>query len=1201
MYDLSITLFGPPQIKRGKAQITLQRRKDLALLVYLVVTAQPHTRDTLAALLWPDSDQSLARGNVRKNISRLKSDLGSEILLTTNDQVAVNPNLSLWLDVQQFQSHLDQSRKHNHILQNNGQPLCEVCQAVLQDAVQLYRSEFLEGFNLPDSRTFDEWQFFQSEGYRQNLSEALERLVQQYIYLEQYGQAIEHSRKWLSMDELHEPAHRQLMLAYVLSGQQAAALRQFAECSRLLKEELGVEPEQETIELHEAIRVKRISGRGKPTSTKVSRKQASLEETPKAPSSKPRNNLPVTTTPFIGRTQELWKIKDMLLEPSCRVVTLLGPGGSGKTRLSVQIGAILDREMAFKDGVWFIQLAPLTDHNSIVPAILKGLNITTCSGQESPHQQLFNYLRKRQSLLIFDNFEHLLNAESITLVSELAHNAPQVKILITSRERLNIQGENLYQVEGLETPPDDTVLLKPEIDSSQSDYGAIRLFEQSAQRVQPSFTVTRENVKTIAYICRHVQGMPLAIELAAAWIEALSLDEIYKEIKQDLDFLKSELHDAPDRQRSLRVIFDTSWSKLSKPTRSTIKALSVFRSNFSREAAQAITGLSAKTLLELTNKSWIQPQKNSKYQIHELLRQFAYEVLENEPVTFEQIKEKYCNYYSNRLLSLWEISKGAEQSRFYEELEFEYENIKTAWGWLVAKGNHEVVVNNILPALFVYSEIRGKSIEFMKLCERLQEGSQSFSQTEDKNKLEIIVSTAKGSFWTDGHPLRYEFFDGIYPINLGSIQKAWELSQSSIQFHELGFWGSMLAYIYGYLIDANAAIQQLEKTLPQFEEKNSRWELANAKLHLARLLLKPEIDHNKSTNEVIRKHLTDALEIFKSLGDTTNYGQTQRQLGNLSLQEQDLLEAIRQWKTARAQFLSLDANEWVAASSINWQIGDTYIHLGQFDDAYKCFQEISQTNLNHGFIQQAVGALSKESFERARHGNLEDAIRIRRHCLELIKQTGPEYQVAWNHWELGELMRLTGKPDEAAENFEFSYKVFKDFDDNVGLSFYWRGIGDILLSNDETNEAVKCFSKSIEFAHAVHHNWIAAYSSNGLGKAKLARDEIVAAQEHLMTALQLARKVHDPGIALTILECVSELQAKTGNAERAVLLNALVTSHFASWNETKSRATAFSPGLKNRLLPREFNDLMKKGQLLELWDVVDQELIELKKNKASRA
>jgi len=513
--------------------------------------------------------------------------------------------------------------------------------------------------------------------------------------------------------------------------------------------------------------------------------------------------------------------------------------------------------------------------------------------------------------------------------------------------------------------------------------------------------------------------------------------------------------------------------------------------------------------------------------------------------------------------------------------------------WLAGKKKYETIVNDLLPALFFYSEIRGKSFELMDLCKGLLKELDSMPPFPEKNRLEIILRTAQGAFWEDGHPVRYEFFDGIYPIYQEGIQKAWTLLQNSYHLFELGFWGVLLAFIYDHTIQKGASISLLKEAIQHFQENGKIWELANTKLHLARLLLQIEDENGQSTNDEVRQILMEALELFDQIGDKSNYGQTLRQMGNLKMKEQDLLEAIRLWKSARENLLAMDINEWAAASSINWQIGDAYLQLGQFDVAFKCFQEISRVNLEHGFVQQAVGALSKESFEKARYGNIEDAINIRKRCIDFIQDTGPEYQLAWNFWEMGELMRLAENPAESRQWFERAHEIFKKFQDHVGLSFYWRGIGDMALQDKNLELARQCFEKCGQFAHDAQHNWMAAYSLNRLGETEIEENNIKAAERYFVNAMKQARKVHDPGITLAILANIPKLHIRKNNLQMAVEIGAFVINHFASWNETKAQANTLMAEIKHDMLPREFNELKKKSQGLDLWKSVDDIIAEL--------
>jgi DNA-binding SARP family transcriptional activator/pimeloyl-ACP methyl ester carboxylesterase len=252
---LKIYLFGPPRIKHSSKTVEIQRRKTLGLFIYLVATGQSHSRDSLAALFWPDNDQSGARANLRRDISRLKKSLGENTLLLEGDNVSWNPASDFWLDVKEFQSKLDEAASPDHL----SDPSCSSCFTVLADAVNLYTDDFLAGFSLPDSQEFDEWQFFQAESLRRLLAEVLQSLIAWYTSRGEFEQTITYARRWLMLDNLHEPAHRTLIRLYAWAGQQAAALRQYQECLRILRDGLGAEPEEETQALYEAVKTRTLT------------------------------------------------------------------------------------------------------------------------------------------------------------------------------------------------------------------------------------------------------------------------------------------------------------------------------------------------------------------------------------------------------------------------------------------------------------------------------------------------------------------------------------------------------------------------------------------------------------------------------------------------------------------------------------------------------------------------------------------------------------------------------------------------------------------------------------------------------------------------------------------------------------------------------------------------------------------------------
>ncbi len=338
MDQLKLLLFGLPRLEMNGQAVHLHGRKVLALAAYLAMAGQPQSRDTIAALLWPEYNQSSARANLRRELSRLHSILSHDNLSVAREQVSLQRNSNLWLDVAAFQAHIDNCRQHPH----PAHEVCDNCLQQLEDAVALYTADFLAGFSLLDSPAFDEWQYFQAESLRQLLAAALERLARGYRVRHQPEQAIAHTRRWLALDVLNEPVHRQLMELYAQSGQRAAALRQNEECRRHFQAELNVLPTEETQRLYEAIRTKQFPGK---------QQVAPLPEPQPATALPPflAEEPPVVTPPgvFVGRARELHELSSALetaRRGQCRFLFVIGGAGRGKTALVNEFARIAQQQ-----------------------------------------------------------------------------------------------------------------------------------------------------------------------------------------------------------------------------------------------------------------------------------------------------------------------------------------------------------------------------------------------------------------------------------------------------------------------------------------------------------------------------------------------------------------------------------------------------------------------------------------------------------------------------------------------------------------------------------------------------------------------------------------------------------------------------------------------------------------------------------------
>jgi DNA-binding SARP family transcriptional activator len=418
---LELSLLGTVAITLDGERVSGQvPAKSQALLCYLAVTGRRHSREKLAGLLWGDKPEARAKANLRKSLSSLRQWF-EDALIITRQTVAFNHDSDYWLDVEAFESALAEDEPASEELQP------------LREAVDLYRGEFLEGFSVRHALGFEEWVLQERERLRQMAIEGLHRLSEVCTVRGEYAAGIEYTNRLLALEPWQEKAHRQLMTLLARSGQQSAALAQYETCRRILAEELGVEPLPETQALYHRLKTRR-------------------EASP--------DNLPPQTTPFVGRQAELVQIAHHLERADCHLLTLIGAGGIGKTRLALQAaGQALD---AFADGVYFVSLVGISSPEFLVPTIEEALGYPL-SGEADPRRQLLNYLHQKEMLLVLDDFEHLLfspggNDSGRDLLLEMVGTAPKLKLLVTSRERLNLQAEWLLTLQGLPYPPAEAAL-----------------------------------------------------------------------------------------------------------------------------------------------------------------------------------------------------------------------------------------------------------------------------------------------------------------------------------------------------------------------------------------------------------------------------------------------------------------------------------------------------------------------------------------------------------------------------------------------------------------------------------------------------------------------------------------------------------------------------------------------------------------------
>ena len=410
------------------------------------------------------------------------------------------------------------------------------------------------------------------------------------------------------------------------------------------------------------------------------------------------NNLPQQTTPFIGRQADLQTLLQNLAQPDCRLVTLTGPGGMGKTRLGIQAAA--EAIGIFPQGVYFVPLAPLQSPGLVPGAIADALKYSFPQGAEL-ETQLINYLASRRLLLVLDNFEHVIPAADF--VTRLLAGAPQASLLVTSRERLNLQVECIYELGGLAAPtsPDATVF---------EDFEAVELFLAYARRAAPDVQLTPADYPAITTICRLVGGMPLGLQLAAGWARSLSLTEIAQELQEDIELLESTQRDLPERHRSMRAVFEYSWNLLDPQERAAFAALSIFRGGFTRPAAKAVCSLSTPVLTRLVDKSLVQHDSSGRYQVHELLRQLAAEKLAENPAAAAQTAERHARHFASWVenqIPKWSMAQAARDLDNFDE---EIDNLRQSSRWAFQTGAWEYLRQQNI-GWMIYGQLRSKYME----------------------------------------------------------------------------------------------------------------------------------------------------------------------------------------------------------------------------------------------------------------------------------------------------------------------------------------------------------------------------------------------------------------------------------------------------------------------------------------------------------
>ncbi|MEM7130025.1 MAG: tetratricopeptide repeat protein [Chloroflexota bacterium] len=1135
MTELTIQLFGSPIILHNQEPVTgFISSKATALVYYLAATHRTQSRELLATLFWGDVPDSRAKKNLRDILSNLRKVMGPYLEITRQTVALTIPTEAI--DVCQFEALLSATQDDNSSQQGL---------ASLKSAAALQRGEFLEGFRVSDAPNFDDWMSSEQSRLEQLILQMLNQLTAEAMQQGNHIEGIDYAVRSLALNPLEESTYRHLMAMYAATGQYAAALERYDQCSQMLYEDFGREPSAETIDLFENIQIR--------------------QESPE-----PQQIDDDHLQPFVGRSEELAEINRLLSSSDCRLLTLVGLGGVGKSRLARQ--AAMQNAHRFLDGTYLIEVGPQESLEQFVTdiAVEIGLSISV---DEDAISQLLDYLRAKSMLLIIDNAEVLLQSPEMLVAADqrppshyrthdsettpldllgmIVGASPNVTLIVTSREHLGLRSEWIFEVGGLSTPistenrttnrtvPGETPLAhvddsgefahlgpsdvhpasdKPTSEPADFDLpdslvsgllhsDAVQLFLKRGRQAWAEFPqedteLSPGDLIAIGRICQLVDGMPLAIELAAGWVSMLSCREIMREVMKGVELLESTARDRPERHRSLQAIFDHAWQILSPAEQTILEKLAIFQGGFSRKAAQEITGATLPELQNLLQHSFLARSGKERFDLHNLLQQYALNRLSENPQTYRATREQHARYFS-QILVRHQQAIQVEQIEVLSILTVqEIDNLRGAFDWAIENGQFDILAQ-MLDGLFHIYTFRSWFAEgvarFYRALKSLyhrqlgrdggsnlteQEATHEAEQKEQAvlSRLQIRLGRlfqmlgrhdeaqrhlTEGWVWADrlGDPLEQALCllgQANVHYELADYAAAEEAGQQSLAIYQSVQSRSGAAhtlYCLGNIWLAKGEYTQARENLTQALALTQAIHLRSTEAECLGVL--GQVCWNQGDLAAARRYFEEALEIFR-LPQITNLlseGKLLNQLGFVAW-SQGLVEQAQTYHTQARHIFRRIGNRQGE--------GNTLSHLGRVAERHKEFEKAARLYEQALLINQEIQDRQGEAVSNAnlafaafRRANYPLSARYFTECRDLCSTIGFRRYEALAVACLGLLTCFHSDYLAGADQAEASLDIAQQIQDPIMEAYGWLVLGYAHSGLAQWEKAFRAFERCL--------------------------------------------------------------------------------------------------------------------------------------------